>query len=189
MNKNVYMLIAALCLLGGTYCAYIGNYQLATSIVFSACLAGMASSESSTKEEAWDDYELVEETANIMWSKEELAHRYTKEISDWLHDESFVQVSRFIDKFTNHAIEPFDGKEEGTFSWVLIRFYPYDWEGICVLIYLRSDMSYIITIQDNEKHMSNLIKQLVAPPIPDEEPFKLQIDAVKPYALKWEFAE
>jgi len=115
-------------------CAYLGEYQTAGGFAMAAIGFGVAYSEVDAKEEAWNDYELVEDTANIMWENEDLAHRHTAEISNWLHGQTFIQAIRYVRSFTNHDIETFKGKEQGSFEWILIRWYPYDWTGICILI-------------------------------------------------------
>ena len=187
MNKNFYLLAVLACAISAIYLTCVGNYKYTAALVVLSCALSAAAAESSFKDEAWKEYGLVEETALIIWDKEDLSYKYATEAVDWLHDQSYKRVIRFVDKFTNHNYSIFHGKEQETFEWVLIRFYPYDWCGISILIYLRSDMSYIITVEDNEKHMSSIIKQLIAPVVEDGKPYVLEIDNIKPYALKWEF--
>lgn len=140
----------------------------------------MALTEKTSAQEVYEEAEMVYDTCTIMWEDEKLADKHAIRISEWIESNTYDQLLRYIKSFTQHDVEEIQGEDEGGLKWVIITFYPYDYEGIAIVIFLRSDMSYIITIVDNK----DFIKSKLSLAVNKESPLPITHNDISPYALR-----
>ena len=144
-----------------------------------------AYAERKQRADMYEEAELVHETCQMMWDDEGLTNSYTLRIAEWLEHDTYAKIIRYVKSFTSHDLTPICGEDEEGRHWVVITFYPFDYQGISLIIFLRSDMSYVITVEENESYVTNLITTAMS----SEPKEPLDGEALISYALKWRFAD
>ncbi len=171
--RHIYLLTLLLCLIFVGICGYFHEYGTMGFAIFSCFLCFDLRSKEITKlntESIYEEAELVFNTIQHIWEKEDLALKYAREISEWLGCRPISEIKRYIEGFTQHNIT-IQGEE-----WYVINWYPYDYTGIELLVFVKKDSSHIITIPENQAYIWSVISDN-----------KFDNDDLKNYALKWRF--